>query len=411
MCILSCEISTHDRMETPRNSRVKTHHELLHSRDFQCFCCLHVRTGTIALGLLHVMMQMAIVAVIATALLNPELLNDGNASKETLVETIDLDQTRIDVHQTTLKQLSATMRTTRQGLYYELLQSTFFGFASMMLMYGAIWGQPSYLMPFFVIMCFDFANAMLRLVGSFAERHVPAHAGDPSSGFYVMMTVILRAYLLNMVWSCYKFLRLRQELLRNPPATIVSQPPTVPRPAHGSNAEASVLLPDYEATQKHPYTFYPAPPPPYATAVQMPGVDQLVAPPPSYQDIAGTSQQQLPQSQSQLQPQPLRVVVLPEATGVPLVVAATPAAGNHRAATGGEFEDGVGSAIIRAISADEAQAGDAVGETDSPQYSVLANQETQPATGVSNAATASSKKKEDGKENAAKAGKHNDTSE
>ncbi|OQR78892.1 lysosomal-associated transmembrane protein 4A-like [Tropilaelaps mercedesae] len=303
-------------MESARNSRVKTHHELLHSRDFQCFYCLHVRTGTIALGLLHVIMQMALIAVFATALSNPELLNDGS-TKTTVVETIDVEQGRFEIHQNTLKQLSTTLPTSRQGLYYELLRSMFFGLASMLLMYGAIWGQPSYLMPFFVIMCFGFANAMLRLVGSFAERQTPQHPGaDPSSGFCIMMTVILRAYLLNMVWSCYKFLRLRQELLRNPPSATAGQATMAPRSTQGP-VEASVLLPDYEATQKLPYNFYPAPPPPYATAMQMPSVDQVVAPPPSYQDIAGPSQQDEQQQQQpahlHMQPQPLRVVVLPEA--------------------------------------------------------------------------------------------------
>lgn len=257
------------------------------------------------------MMQMAIVAVIATALLNPELLNDG--PKNTRTDTVYLNRDRFEIRRNTLKQLSTSMHPTRQGLNYELLVSTFFGLASMMLMYGAIWGQPSYLMPFFVIMCFDFADAMMRLIGSFVKRHSALDGVDPSNGFYIMMTVIFRAYLLNMVWSCYKFLRLRQELMRNPPTTMTSQPAMPARTAHGP-VEASVLLPDYEATQKLPYNFYPAPPPPYATAMQMPSVDQVVAPPPSYQDVAGTSQQadQLEQVEHL---QPLRVVVVPNAAG------------------------------------------------------------------------------------------------
>lgn len=254
-------------------------------------------------------MQMAVVAVIATVLLNPELLDDGPKSTR---EIVQMNEDRFELRRNTIKHLSTSVRTSRQGLDFELLMSTFFGLASMMLMYGAIWGQPSYLMPFFVIMCFDFAEAMKRLIESFVKRHSTLDGADPSNGFYIMMTVIFRAYLLNMVWSCYKFLRLRQELMRNPPTTMSNQPAMPTRSTHGP-VEASVLLPDYEATQKLPYNFYPAPPPPYATAMQMPSVDQVVAPPPSYQDIAGTSQQQHDQHlQSSSHLQPLRVVVMPE---------------------------------------------------------------------------------------------------
>jgi len=108
------------------------------------------------------------------------------------------------------------------------------------------------------------------------------------------MVVLLKAYLLNMVWSCYKFLRLRQELMRIPPVSGAGmggsggQSTMTPRAVI---VEAGQLLPDYDAAQKHPYNLYPAPPP-YAMATQMPTVEQIVAPPPSYQDVAGTSQQQ-----------------------------------------------------------------------------------------------------------------------
>ncbi|XP_003748335.1 lysosomal-associated transmembrane protein 4A [Galendromus occidentalis] len=274
-------------MEAGRNSRIKTHHDLLHSRDFQCCCCVHVRTGTIASGLFHVMMQMAAVAILATAILNPDALIPP---KTAVVQTsMDLDQNYMEIHRDTIIEISKVVMAPKKNLVSSLLLNILFGFIAMLVVYGAFWGQPPYILPFFAYLCFDFAIAMLDLIGSFAEHHTSPHSREPPlHGFHLMMAVIFKAYLLNMVWSCYKYLRLRQELLRNPPVAISNQPTMAHRPA---TMEASQLLPDYEATQKYPYNFYTAPPPPYQMATQMPTIDQVQAPPPSYDDVAGTSRQ------------------------------------------------------------------------------------------------------------------------
>ncbi|KAJ4445504.1 hypothetical protein ANN_12184 [Periplaneta americana] len=107
---------------------------------------------------------------------------------------------------------------------------TFCTFAITLLMvFGAVKGKPSYLMPFFCLQVFDFCIASLTAVGYLCYLPDIHHlvADNPHMPFQeellrlnpqclsllvlftFMVAMMVKAYFIGVVWSCYKYLSLR----------------------------------------------------------------------------------------------------------------------------------------------------------------------------------------------------------
>lgn len=146
---------------------------------------------------------------------------------------------------------------------------TFCTFAITLLMvFGAIRGKPSYLMPFFCLQVFDFCIASLTAIGYVCylpdvHRLVEDWPRAPFQNellrmspqclsllvlFTFMLAMLVKAYFIGVVWSCYKYLSLR---------LLASQ-----RTIHYIDPDVQTLLPDYETAIKK----FPPPPPSYAIA-------------------------------------------------------------------------------------------------------------------------------------------------
>lgn len=156
---------------------------------------------------------------------------------------------------------------------------TFCTFAITLLMvYGAVKGKPSYLMPFFCLQVFDFCIASLTAVGYLCylpdihrlvavSRHIPfqeelLRLNPQCLSLLVLFTFVaammVKAYFICVVWSCYKYLSLR---------LVAAQ-----RTIHYIDPDNQSLLPDlpdYETAIGDPrFSFkkFPTPPPSYASA-------------------------------------------------------------------------------------------------------------------------------------------------
>lgn len=153
---------------------------------------------------------------------------------------------------------------------------------TLMMIYGAIKGKPSHLLPFFCLQLFDFAITTLTAAGYLcylqsvhrliAESHrLPWREKllqlSPDALVMVVLIafvsiVLLKAYAIGIVWRCYKYLTMRQHNLRSMLPYII---PYVPSAQHNQERDYSTLLPDYDEaiaqSMKQP------PPPSYQAAM------------------------------------------------------------------------------------------------------------------------------------------------
>lgn len=275
-----------------------------------CFCC-HVRTGTIVLGIWHLMLHVLALSVIAVVLRHPDLVRDDEARDPVLPTPLsEVEEPIVEINILDLPSQENNIRrppdfATAHGyrdifghrsLNHQNLNVgvvvTFCTFAITLLMvFGAVKGKPSYLMPFFCLQVFDFCIASLTAVGYLcylpdihrvvAENpHLPfqdelLRLNPQCLSFLVlltfMFTMMLKAYFIGVVWSCYKYLSLRLAAAQ--------------RTIHYIDPDSQSLLPDlpdYETAMCDPrfaVKKFPTPPPSYASATAAVEVAQEPLPP------------------------------------------------------------------------------------------------------------------------------------
>lgn len=258
--------------------RRKSDHLANHSAFRCCFCC-HVRTGTVILGVWHLILHVLALAILVSMMLRPELfekLYGNGGSATTQLSGSFITRFRPTVYNHELSDMANDPKLTSirdEDLHVALAITVCTGVVTLLLLYGTIWGQPTYLMPFFCLQVFDFVLSALTVVGYFSympdvrrlvasSRDLPLQKEllrlDPQWLCTVVMIgfiacMMLKAYVMGIVWSCYKYLRMRQEASL---ADVESDSEVLP---YGQ----ALLPPDYETATKMP-AFVPVyAPPPY----------------------------------------------------------------------------------------------------------------------------------------------------
>ncbi|KAL0271935.1 UNVERIFIED_CONTAM: hypothetical protein PYX00_005081 [Menopon gallinae] len=258
-----------------------------------CFCC-HVRTGTIFIGIWYLMLHALILSIMAVVLSYPKIL-DQDIDPVLPTPLSEVDQVSPEVYTGNFDWSHNSDGSSIKPLpllphgYRELWERQNFSHQDMnigvvvticsftmtlMLLYGAIKGKPSYLMPFFCLKVFDFCVAGISAVGylcyppdmnqywmkkfkllPFKEELSDFHPDTivifAATAFVLIM--LIKAYFISIIWRCYKYLSFRQ---------IAAQ-----RTVHFIDPVVQNLLPDlpdYETAVKK----FPTPPPSYASAVR-----------------------------------------------------------------------------------------------------------------------------------------------
>lgn len=253
--------------------------DLVNHSAFRCCFCCHVRTGTVILGIWHLILHVLALAILVSMMLRPELIEKlygNNGSATTQLSGSFITRFRPSVYNHELSDLAndpklASIR--EEDLHVALAITVCTGVVTLLLLYGTIWGQPTYLMPFFCLQVFDFVLSALTVVGYFSympdvrrlvasSRDLPLQKEllrlDPQWLCTVVMVgfvacMMIKAYVMGIVWSCYKYLRLRQE----------ASLPDVESDSEVLPYGQALLPPDYETATKMP-AFVPVyAPPPY----------------------------------------------------------------------------------------------------------------------------------------------------
>jgi lysosomal-associated transmembrane protein len=262
-------------------------------RDIWRTCgCFHVRTVTIFIGVWYLMIYILALSFVAAMFMyepNHEIgsINYGNGKEQPLPLptplskssddfsaeplngdiTSDSPKNRIDnLRNGPLNLLLDTRKATNSQV---VLLTVCNLLITLLMVYGAVRGKPSYLMPFFVIKVFDFCIFCLTMVGYFSslpnvtdaivkQPNLPYREEllrmDPQILSLVALIVIvalisIKAYIIGVIWNCYKYLMLKNTVIRgvityrnDDPAALMrlQQNPLLPD------------LPDYETAVNDP---------------------------------------------------------------------------------------------------------------------------------------------------------------
>ncbi|ODM94766.1 Lysosomal-associated transmembrane protein 4A [Orchesella cincta] len=267
-----------------------------------CFC-FHVRTVTIFIGVWYLMMYILALSFHA-ALLMYEPGQDGFSGGMTVrpepmlptpvsntgamppkpveipkPESLTIDNSehhRARVDNMRSGPLTLVLDTSRKATSQVILLTVCNMLITLLMVYGAVRGKPSYLMPFFVLRVFDFCIFCLTMVGYFSylpnvTEGIMNTQGMPFRDEFLRMDpqllsfitlifivafIAVKAYIIGVIWNCYKYLMLRNTVIRG----VIAYRHDDPTSIMGLQQNLLPDLPDYETAVNDPR--YAKKPPP-----------------------------------------------------------------------------------------------------------------------------------------------------
>ncbi|XP_062545090.1 lysosomal-associated transmembrane protein 4B isoform X3 [Armigeres subalbatus] len=264
----------------------------MRNKEWTCCFGLHVRTVTIIIGVWHLCLNLLALGIISVIirtnnyhLLMDDMNDDGDSDTEQIAPILPTPLSKVDRPYAYIERFQQT------GLHSNDVDMSGLVFLCMiavtlMLIYGAVKGKPSHLLPFFCLQIFDFAIATLTAANHLcyiksihmwiteSQNRLPwkeelAKLNPQTLSVLVLigfiLFIFLKAYAIGIVWRCYKYLTFRQHNLRSMLPYII---PDTPEAANvRQERDNNYLLPDYDEAVAQNLKL--APPPSYVVAMAM----------------------------------------------------------------------------------------------------------------------------------------------
>ncbi|XP_037051418.1 lysosomal-associated transmembrane protein 4B [Bradysia coprophila] len=257
------------------------------NKEWTCMFGMHVRTATIIIGLWHLLLNVMVLGLLAVIIRNPEMIR--NLEHGGFDDSVDMEA---PILPTPLSKIDPPYAYRDHSLNYHnidmggLVCVCMIGITLLMI-YGAVKGKPSHLLPYFCVQLFDFAITTLTAAGYLCylrSVHRLIHEShrlpwreellkmSPQMLSIVVLlafvcVVMFKAYIIGIVWRCYKYLAMRQHNLRS------MLPYIIPDVSTRQERDYTTLLPDYDEAIAQ--SLKQQPPPSYQVA--MAGTTQLPA--------------------------------------------------------------------------------------------------------------------------------------
>ncbi|KAM7342387.1 lysosomal-associated transmembrane protein 4A isoform 1-T3 [Cochliomyia hominivorax] len=262
------------------------HQQLQRSKEWTCCFGLHVHTATIMIGLWHLFLNILALSLLAVIMRNPHMMEELENSYDYNVDlnapALPTPLSKVDPPYA-YRDHSLSYRKQYQNYDMGGLVCTCMIAITMMMIYGAIKGKPSHLLPFFCLQLFDFAITTLTAAGYLCYLQAIHRLIDESHRLpwrekllelspeelvivvliVFVCIVFLKAYAIGIVWRCYKYLTLRQQSMRT--LLPLGIPDLTSNNLSAEERAYSTLLPNYdEAVAQY---MKQAPPPSYQVAM------------------------------------------------------------------------------------------------------------------------------------------------
>lgn len=275
-----------------------------------CMCC-HVRTATICLGVYNLLIDILNIAITLALVIEPDLVPHRRYSVPSH-RGFTVDQSATMNNLSTAENASSHairkwIPDANDAQFVKLVVNFLTAFFSTCLIYGTIKVRPSFLLPYFCIQLFDFCVSCLAVVGCFTneanvrvfflmqewfpmrEQLLALSSGWLMfvAGLLAVIYLFIKAYLINIVWSCYKYLLAMCRILPQtqsdvgrgqPPCQSASQPLS-PIQSVTATVNATATSPDAQVLL----------PPKYEDVATATDHASLFTPPPSYTDVTARS--------------------------------------------------------------------------------------------------------------------------
>lgn len=232
--------------------------------EWTCFICCHVRTGTIVIGIWHMLLHLISLSLIAVMMVHPDILKQSGSShgginsgtEQLSVEPLDVqavrcgtetpcilaaqgegktDQVTSNDFSLSLSNFMTTHRPNTDEVNVALFITLCMFIVTLLLVHGALRRQPSHLMPFFFLQVFDFCISSMTMIGyvsylpnirqliqdnpAFPFQQQLLAMNTKCLTFFAMLifisTLMVKAYCISIVWRCYKYLMLKAQAGRS----------------------------------------------------------------------------------------------------------------------------------------------------------------------------------------------------
>lgn len=195
-------------------------------RSFRCCLCCHVKTGTLIYGVFVAFIHLFLLGLLIFAAIHPDVLVPQNQPRYDgiFVQTENGNFFQSFGDESGRQQFSKDNLCVMFGISLVSFVST------LALIYGIARNLASYLMPSFCLQVFDFCLSCLTVVGCFTYApnikqwihdqgmesypgvdHLMTLDSDYLMLLFVSLLILvlsIKAYLIGMVWSCYKYIQL-----------------------------------------------------------------------------------------------------------------------------------------------------------------------------------------------------------
>lgn len=244
-----------------------------------CCGCLHVRHGTILIGVFHLVIQLLTLCTLGVVLVKNDRLEKHFPTVSSIVSTDDFNVSESTDKNTLSMLIYKHKNYIREDNFWGLMIVFFMICFTLMLVYGALKNRPGYLMPFFCVQVFQFCVTCLVAIGAFTYMpnirgwlatqlppHFPYHDAILRMNrdwlmlfvmVFFVLVLLIKVYFIGIVWSCYKYLHTRNRTRIFDVRELDSADST-----HSAEAQANIVMPPkYEDAVRMTTDDQPTPPP------------------------------------------------------------------------------------------------------------------------------------------------------